>query len=437
MARLLAYQSPAPGNMFPAIDMLLELQRRGHDVHLRTREFNVEQLAALGLNVSAVDARIEQIEIDDWRGRSQVDSLVRLLRACAARARLEIPDLGRAISDVDPDALLVDINCEGAICVAEASGLPWALYCPYPPPFRSDDAPPHGVGFRPARGPLGRARDRIWRSVGDRLLRPEVARLNEMRTALSLPPLRKFDDQFLRADRFIAFTAEPYEYHRGDWPSEVRLVGPGLWEPPAEALPWLDKETRAMVLVTTSTAFQRDGELIAAAFSALEGEDVAIVATTGAQDPTQFDVPANGRVERFVPHGPILARARCVVCHGGQGITQRALAAGVPVCAVPFSRDQFDVARRVEMNGAGVRLHHKRLTPDRLRAAVDGATMMRAGARRIAHAFAGAGGVAAAAAAVEDLLNVPPHVDEALTGGRRSLDVPRRRAGEVRPLGSS
>ena len=33
MARLLAYLSASSGNTFPAIDMLLELQRRGHEVH--------------------------------------------------------------------------------------------------------------------------------------------------------------------------------------------------------------------------------------------------------------------------------------------------------------------------------------------------------------------------------------------------------------------
>lgn len=37
-----------------------------------------------------------------------------------------------------------------------------------------------------------------------------------------------------------------------------------------------------------------------------------------------------------------------MISHGGTGTTQKALAAGVPVCAVPFMRDQFEVARRVE-----------------------------------------------------------------------------------------
>jgi MGT family glycosyltransferase len=406
MARLLVYHSPASGHVFPTVDMLLELQRRGHELYVRTRGSDVEQLAALGMHSTAVDPRIEQIEIDDWKASRQVDSLRRLIRGFAARAEIEIPDLRDAIGEVRPDALIVDINCEGAMYVAEASDLPWALYCPYPPPFRSTDAPPHGVGWPPARGPLGRGRDRIWTKLGDRLLAPELPPLNRLRTGLGLPPLRKFDEQYLKADRFIAFTAEPYEYARSDWPSQVRLVGPGRWEPPAATPAWLGTETRPIVLVTASTVYQRDGKLISTALEALATEDLAVVATTAAQDPAAFEAPPNARVERFLPHTPILARASCVVSHGGHGITVKALAEGVPVCVVPFCRDQFDIARRVVVSDAGVRLHHKRLSPERLRAAVRRAMTKRPGAERIAQAFAEAGGPPAAADAVEEVLEL-------------------------------
>ena len=409
MGRLLAYLSASSGNTYPAIDTLLELAGRGHEVHLRCRASDVELMRALGLRAAAIDPAIEQIEIEDWRGRTQVDSFLRLVRGYYAWGKLEIPDLRQAITEVGPDALVVDSNCMGAMYVAEASGLPWALYCPYPPAFRSDDVPPHGLGLRPARGPLGRARDRTYRSLGDRMLSGERRRFNELRDGLGLPPVRKLDDQFLKSDRFIAFTAEPYEYPRSDWPPQVRLVGPGRWEPPADPPTWLGAETRPIVLVTASTAFQLDAKLIATGLDALAGENLAVVATTAAHDPAQFHPPANARVEQFLPHNPILARATCVVCHGGQGITQKALAAGVPVCVVPFSRHQFDVARRVQINDAGVRLHHRRLNAERLRAAIHTTITKRPGAQYVAHAFANAGGPPAAATAIEDLLTSSRH----------------------------
>lgn len=41
---------------------------------------------------------------------------------------------------------------------------------------------------------------------------------------------------------------------------------------------------------------------------------------------------------------PLLERAACGVTYGGIGTTQKALACGVPVCAVPFGRDQLEIA---------------------------------------------------------------------------------------------
>jgi MGT family glycosyltransferase len=401
--------------------MLIELRRRGHAIHVRTQASDVERLSALGFDVAPIDPRIEEIEFDDWRARSQVSAMRRILTLYAQYAELEIPDTRRAIEEVRPDAVIMDVQCEGGGYVAAASGLPWAQYCPYPPPFPSRDAPPHGLGLRPARGPLGRTRDRIWTRIGDRLLAPHVATRNEVRARLGLPPLRTYDDQWREADRFIALTAEPYEYPRSDWPPSVRLVGPGTWEPVAEPPDWLASETRPIVLVTASTAYQRDEQLISTALAAFEGEDVALVATTAAHPPSAFSAPSNARLEQFLPHGPVIARAACVISHGGQGTTQKALASGVPVCVVPFSRDQFDVARRVEHAGAGVRLHHKRLTPERLRSAVGEAIGKRAGAERVARGFAAAGGSTAAADVVEEML--ASHAPRAACDGAAAVSL--------------
>jgi UDP:flavonoid glycosyltransferase YjiC (YdhE family) len=89
------------------------------------------------------------------------------------------------------------------------------------------------------------------------------------------------------------------------------------------------------------------------------------------------------------------------------GITQKALSRGVPVCVVPFGRDQLETARHVEVAGAGTRLPAQRLSAERLRKAVRAATARRDGARRMARAFERAGGAPAAADAFEGLLRQP------------------------------
>lgn len=160
------------------------------------------------------------------------------------------------------------------------------------------------------------------------------------------------------------------------------------------------------MLVSTSSEFQDDGRLIATTLEALAAEDVQVVATMPAARLASRTVPANARVAEFLPHTPLLAEAACVVTHGGAGATQKALAAGVPVCVVPFGRDQSEVARRVELAGAGTRLPAPRLSPDWLRTAVLAAMTMADGARRVADGFAATGGPAAATDAVEGLVGV-------------------------------
>jgi MGT family glycosyltransferase len=421
MARILAYTSPTPGHVFPPVETLVELGRRGHEVHLRTKASDVERIGTLGIEAAPVDPRLEAIDFDDWRARTQIGAMLRVLRLYEQHAALEIPDARAAIEEVRPDALFFDVQCEGAGYAAAASRLPWATYCPYPPAFTSRDAPQHGLGMAPPRGALGHARDGFWHGVARALSRPAVNRRNAMRATLGLRPLGAYEDQWREPHRFIAYTAEPYEYRRTDWPASVRLVGPGLWDPPAPSgasVPdWLAEERRPIVLVSISTAYQHDEKLIAVALEAFADEDVALVATTGAADPAAFEVPPNARVEQFLPHRPVLEKAVCAVCHAGQGTTQKALAAGVPVCAVPFLRDQFDVARRVQVADAGVMLHHKRLSPRRLRAAVRAAIGRRAGAERVARGFRAAGGAAAAADAVEELL--APEIAETDTNSSR------------------
>ncbi len=161
-----------------------------------------------------------------------------------------------------------------------------------------------------------------------------------------------------------------------------------------------------MVLVTASTDFQDDSRLIRSALEALADLPYLVVATTAAHDPAEFDPPANARVESFVPHGPLLRRAAATISHGGMGTTQKSLAAGVPVCVVPFMRDQFEVGRRVVHSGGGTMLPARRLRPERLRTAVEGAIARRRGAERVRDAFAAAGGADAAASALEGLLPV-------------------------------
>jgi MGT family glycosyltransferase len=298
-------------------------------------------------------------------------------------------------------------------------GGPWAQWFPYPLPLSSPDVPPFGPGFKPAAGPLGRLRDRAIGPITLRTLnRACLPLFNSVRAVAAVSPFATIDEMWVAAPLLLYMTAEPFEYPRSYWPPSVRQVGPCPWDPHADPPAWLEDIDRPLVLVTTSSEFQDDGRLVTTALEALAGEDVEVVATLPSAEVGQ-DVPANARVESFVPHAPILARAACAITHGGAGATQKALAAGVPVCVVPFGRDQLEVARRVEVAGAGTRLPASRLSARRLRASVLRAMTMRDGARRVADGFVAAGGAVAAADALEELAR-------SSRGARTDAGAPRR-----------
>ena len=130
------------------------------------------------------------------------------------------------------------------------------------------------------------------------------------------------------------------------------MVGAGEWDTAADAEVELPDDERPLALVACSSEFQDDGAIAAAALAGLR-DRWRLVVTTAGVDPATLGDPGDAVVARFLPHGPLLREADVVVCHGGMGITQKALAAGVPVCVVPWGRDQLEVAAHVVEAEAG------------------------------------------------------------------------------------
>src|SRR3712207_1901682 len=118
-----------------------------------------------GFDAAPISPAVEELEHDDYRARTPQGALKRGIAMFARRAEHEVPDLGAAIDQEQPDLLLVDAQSWGGLAQAEAWGGPWASWLPYPYPVPSPDVPPFGPGFAPARGPAGRLRDRVLRPV--------------------------------------------------------------------------------------------------------------------------------------------------------------------------------------------------------------------------------------------------------------------------------
>ncbi len=396
MATILAYTSPALGHLFPFSALLSELADRGHKIHLRTLSTGVEMGRRLGFTTDAIDPRISGIVHDDWKASNPRAALKKAVDVFCRRAAYEVPDFADAVARTRPDALLVDVNCWGALSVADAGDIPWACFSPYTPALQSPGVPPFGLGLAPLPGVLGRLRDAALRPVVMGMIEKTVLpRGNEIRAIAGAPPVASADDFMRRAPLMLVASGKPFEYPQTDWGDAVQMIGPCMFEPAMDTVPdWLNAIDRPIVLVTTSSQQQADAKLVMTALTALADEPVHVVATLPAGLPSDVTLAPNASVFEFVPHGPVLDRAVCAVTHGGMGATQKALARGVPVCVVPFGRDQFEVARRVEVAGCGTRLPANKLTPRRLSAAIGQAMTMTDGARRVAAGFAATGGVA-------------------------------------------
>jgi MGT family glycosyltransferase len=405
MTKILAYTMPATGHVYPLVPGLLELASRGHDVHVRTSPDALDALRAVGLDVSSVDPRILDVEVTDYLAESGRERLTNGLRDLMNRGRLDGPDLARAIDEHRPDVLLVDSTAYGAITHAEASGLPWALMMPSLLPLKGKGIPPYGMGLAPLGGPIGAFRDAALWKVTERVFGAALLPgLNQLRRDAGLVPHRTPFDIYGTPDRVIVMTGPPLEYVRTDLPSTVSMVGSQPWDPPAAAPAYVEEPGDPWVLVTCSTDYQGDESLARAAVEALRDEPVRVLLTLAdAYDTARLPSADNVRVERFVSHGPVLERAAAIVCHAGMGIVSKAVAAGVPIVAVPFGRDQPEVARRVVEAGAGVSIPATKLTAESLRSGLRDALTLRDGARAAAMSTRRSGGPGAFADAVLSL----------------------------------
>ena len=110
-------------------------------------------------------------------------------------------------------------------------------------------------------------------------------------------------------------------------------------------------------------------EVFRTALAGLAGEDVEVVVTVGADnDPAALEpVPANARVERYIPQAELLPRCSAVVHHGGSGTMYGSLAHGVPQVVLPQGADNFVNGWLLARCGAGVTIGPEELSSDAVR----------------------------------------------------------------------
>jgi UDP:flavonoid glycosyltransferase YjiC (YdhE family) len=291
--------------------------------------------------------------------------------------------LSEILHDFAADVIVADAMFLGAFPFAlRPRALRPAVVCigVLPLAITSRDTAPFGVALQPGTTALLHLRNAALNWVTEHVVLRDIQRLAQRRLAeTGSPPFTGFfiDLPTKVVEAYLQATVEEFEYPRADLPASVRFVGPILappstrFDPPA----WWDELAagRPVVHVTQGTLDNADlGRLLLPTLEALAGDDVLVVATTGGPDPdpARPALPANVRLERFIPHDRLLPHVDVMVTNGGYGGVQQALAHGVPLVVAGDSEDKPEVAARVRWSGVGIDLHTGRPSPARLAQAV-------------------------------------------------------------------
>jgi MGT family glycosyltransferase len=355
------------GNVPPEMGVARRLVQRGHAVTVLAEDSVASEVRATGavlrrwvLAPNRPDRRPENDPCRDWECKYPWQLVDRLIKTqFVGPAQRYSHDVSDAIDDTQPALVICSMFCLGGMVAAEAAGIPFDVLLPNIYLLPAKGMPAFGIGLLPARGALGRLRDRALNGFIEHLWDAKgLAGLNALRRRHGLSQVAHFLDQVHRARRQLILTSADFDFP-GTLPAGARYVGPVLddpawaevtrWTPPAGGDP--------LVLVAMSSTFQDQIGCLQRVVDALGTMPVRAVVTTGfAIDPAALQPSANVTVVPSAPHRQVLRHAALVVTHGGHGTVMKALAADLPMVLLPHGRDQADTAARVTARGAGVTL---------------------------------------------------------------------------------
>ncbi len=336
--RVLCTSTGGVGHVNALSPVARALRDRGHDVRWAVAPDGGDAVEAMGFEWSAAGlttaARREAIGAV-FGGIMQLPMAQRrgpLFAALFARAAGPVMrrDLAPLIDRIRPDVVVRETAEVAAAPIAAARGIPLATVA-----FS-------GVLPEPARGQVLDDLRPLWRAEG-----------------LADPTW---------ADVYGQLYLHPFPESFGQRPDSpvVRPVRPGRGAPSVTPPAWVAAlgTDRPFVYVTSGTEAPSVTFPWRDVVAVVSGLDVDAVATIGPHvDPAAIgSVPANVRVERFVPQADLLARASIVISHGGAGTVLGAASHGRPQLVVPLFADQWENGVAVAGAGCGTVLG-----PDRRR----------------------------------------------------------------------
>lgn len=190
--------------------------------------------------------------------------------------------------------------------------------------------------------------------------------LNALRREHGLRPLGS-DLRRIYTDADCILYADIAEMYAGILGDRQQVfLGPIEWSPPSETPEWWTSLNPDLPKAYVNLGSSGDPRLLPTVLDALGSLPIQVIAASaGAR--YEGTIPANAKVEDYLPGQIAAASAEVVICNGGSPACQQALSAGVPVLGIAGNLDQFLNMHSVARWGAGALLRADRLRAETVR----------------------------------------------------------------------
>ncbi len=322
---------PQTGHILPLLPLAQAFQARGDEVVVASGPDAEEAVSGAGLSFRVVgppfDAWFDALRArtrgipGDGLDPARIESYFAPRLFGEIGTALMIDDLLALSRELQPTLVVFDPYVFAAPLVAAVVGAHGVL---------------HGIGPLMDRHVLDLVADAvspIWREFGIDV--PPAAGVNSGTTLAICPPSLDPDAAGLPGVRALRPAPLPTD--------EPRALPVSFPEP-----------ERPLVYLTLGTFSNNALGLFRLVLDALEDALVNVLATVGREnDPSALaPIPANARVERYIPQNDILPHCTAVIHHAGAGTMFGVLAHGLPSLTLPQSADNFVNAELLASAGA-------------------------------------------------------------------------------------
>ncbi|MEP9353652.1 glycosyltransferase [Xanthobacter sp. KR7-65] len=401
---------PLPGHYNPLLVLARTLAARGHRttfVHMADAE---RLVTGKGAGFAAVGARDYPAgALEKYVARlarpNGLWGLLGTLKATAAQTDMLCRDLPGVLREIGADAVIADQTEAAGTLAARHLGLPVISTATALLLNREPGVPPPFVPWPYEAGDKGVIRNNGGYRVTDLLMTPMRRVLKRHGTAFGLDP---FADGGFSQRLTVAQMPRGLDFPRSALPETFHYGSP--WRdaagvPKAEA-PLPDQDGAPLVFCSFGTLQGGRSDLFRKVAQAAREVGVRLLIAHGgllSRSEAQ-SLGEAAEVRAFVPQQEVLKRCAAAVLHCGMNTVLDAMAAGVPLVAMPIAFEQPATAARLAYAGVAEVVPAGRASRSRfakaLWAVLENPAYGQA-ARRVAAEMAGGGGVGRAADLIE------------------------------------